>query len=424
MNPENRTITDVSLSSGDIMKAFGRGRTTLFLPLRTNPRKKVRRPDVLVLGANTDGDHHYALQIDARRMFKFRKLRGLNETTVGFRKVKNSHAVVTDVDNDGTLEIVSFKTFSIWRLVRDFTLEDVTASLLPSRPGAAGNRYVGTAGVAELDYDNDGWWDLFLTRSPTAQLYWVKKRPIHDALLHNVNGRGYEDVTGMTGVPIGNITYSRGVTTGDFDNDGYVDIVLCDYRPNATRPYIFLHNVASPDGSGRRVFNARYDIPGLRTRGNGRVNKGERLKKNAGYGINGDGVTAVDYDLDGLVDLILSEGDWFDETRGGRYRVLRNVWRGKGNNRNGYLLVRVKNGPRRRASSMHAVVRVRTDNGLTMMRRVGSPGTMVSNSLVETVHFGVGKAERVLNVSVTWVDGSVRYMENVEINQRISFGVL
>lgn len=419
VNPVNRTITDVSLTSGDIMHALGRGRTTLFLPLRTNPEKKVRRPDMLVLGANTDGDHHYALQIDAKNKFKFRKLRGVNRTTVGYRKVKNSHAIVTDVDNDGTLEIVSFKTFSIWRLVRDFTLEDVTAKLLPAKPGFAGNRYVGSAGVAELDFNNDGWWDLFLTRSPTAQLYWVQKRPIHDALLRNVNGVGYEDITTTTGVPIDNLTYSRGVTTGDFDNDGYVDIVLCDYRPNTTTPYTFLHNVPSSDGSGRRIFNARYDIPGLTTRGRGRSDMPESQRKGPGRGINGDGVTAVDYDLDGRLDLILSEGDWFDEQRGGTYRVLHNVW-----NENGYLLVRVKNAPKRRASSMHAVVRVVTDTGLKMMRRVGSPGTMVSNSFVESVHFGVGKAERIVKVSVTWIDGSVRYRENVGVNQRISFGVL
>lgn len=136
-------------------------------------------------------------------------------------------------------------------------------------------------------------------------------------------------------------------------------------------------------------------------------------------GIPGAMATAVDYDLDGRVDLVVAEGDWDDEKKGGNYRIVRNMIQ----NGNGYILVRVRNAPRFSCTSLHAVVTLITMDGVKMMRRVGSPGTAVSISYLETVHFGIGKREIVKYVWVRWVDGTMSWQSDVVANSTISFGV-
>jgi tetratricopeptide (TPR) repeat protein len=84
-------------------------------------------------------------------------------------------------------------------------------------------------GVAVLDYDNDSWPDLYLTQGcrwpvqPGDQTY-------RDRLFRNVEGRGFVDVTDAAGV--GDNAMSSGVTSGDFDNDGWPDLYVCNIGPN------------------------------------------------------------------------------------------------------------------------------------------------------------------------------------------------
>ena len=81
-------------------------------------------------------------------------------------------------------------------------------------------------GCAFLDYDNDGWMDIYLVNSGPADFY-TPQRPIRNALYRNNRDGTFTDVTEQAGV--GGSAFGQGVAVGDFDNDGWPDIFLTAY---------------------------------------------------------------------------------------------------------------------------------------------------------------------------------------------------
>jgi len=82
-------------------------------------------------------------------------------------------------------------------------------------------------GVAWLDYDQDGLMDLYFVQSAATDAY-KPARPLHSALYRN-NGDGtFSDVTEKAGVG-GEDHYGQGVAVGDYDNDGYPDLYVTGY---------------------------------------------------------------------------------------------------------------------------------------------------------------------------------------------------
>lgn len=383
------TAVEETGRSHDLTYGKGRGRTVIFMSLRANrERNGIMRPDALVLNAKglNQRFNHFAFEVGFDNTF--RKM-PLNKD---FGELPNSYSTVTDVDGDGQMEVVMLHTMSIWKLTRDFTLTDISASVLPKPV----SQFISVSALAELDYDNDGDWDLFMTRSATMDLRWTKRYyPRHDILLQNDGGK-FKDISIRANIPrSGNATLSRGLTVGDFDNDGWVDIFIVRYDHNPSM--ILLRNRG--DGTFQKV---RHGL-------------GERPPN-----IPGDMATAVDYDLDGRLDIVLSEGDWFDRSKGGYFRVIRNIF----NNGNSFLLIRVKNSPGfRRTTSLHAVVTATLTDGSKLVRRVGTPSASVSLSYIETVHFGIGRRLWVVSVSVKWVNGVVRTTPWVRANSTVTFGV-
>jgi enediyne biosynthesis protein E4 len=145
------------------------------------------------------------------------------------------------------------------------------------------------AGVAFLDYDNDGWIDALVLsgtrlkenarenehypagQAPTAHLY------------HNNRDGTFADVTersGLTGVG-----WASSVCAGDYDNDGRIDLFMTYFGRN-----VLYHN----DGDGHfSDVTARAGLPTTGTRW-------------------GSGCTFVDYDRDGRVDLFVANYLRFD----------------------------------------------------------------------------------------------------------------
>lgn len=81
-------------------------------------------------------------------------------------------------------------------------------------------------GCAFLDYDNDGWMDIYLVNSGPADFY-TPSRPLKNALYRNNRDGTFTDVTDKAGVAGG--TFGMGVAVGDYDNDGYPDLFLTGY---------------------------------------------------------------------------------------------------------------------------------------------------------------------------------------------------
>jgi len=81
-------------------------------------------------------------------------------------------------------------------------------------------------GCAFLDYDNDGWMDLYLVNSGPCD-FWKPAKSIRNALYRNNRDGTFTDVTEKAGVPGG--TFGMGVAVGDYDNDGWPDIFVTAY---------------------------------------------------------------------------------------------------------------------------------------------------------------------------------------------------
>jgi tetratricopeptide (TPR) repeat protein len=84
-------------------------------------------------------------------------------------------------------------------------------------------------GVAVLDYDRDGWPDLYFTQGcawpPDEEDY------THlDRLYRNTGDGHFVDVTAEAGIRENR--YSQGVAAGDFDNDGFTDLYVANIGPN------------------------------------------------------------------------------------------------------------------------------------------------------------------------------------------------
>ena len=138
------------------------------------------------------------------------------------------------------------------------------------------------AGCAFLDYDNDGWMDIYLVNSGKCDFY-DPKPPLRNALYRNNRDGTFTDVTEKAGVIGGG--YGMGVATGDYDGDGFPDIYVTQYGRN-----ILYHN------NGNGTFTDVTEKAGV-----------------AAPGWNSSAVW-FDYDNDGRLDLFVCGFVEFDKT--------------------------------------------------------------------------------------------------------------
>jgi len=139
------------------------------------------------------------------------------------------------------------------------------------------------AGCAFLDYDNDGWQDIYLVNSGKCDFY-DPHPPLHNALYHNNRDGTFTDVTDKAGVAGGG--YGMGVAVGDYDGDGFPDLLVTQYNG-----VILYHN------NGNGTFTD--------------------VTKKAGLPTEGWASSAVwfDYDNDGKLDLFICRFVDFDKSK-------------------------------------------------------------------------------------------------------------
>ncbi len=143
--------------------------------------------------------------------------------------------------------------------------------------GAFGKKFLPETlgpGVAFIDYDNDGWQDIFIANGTG----WPG-HPGHistPVLYHNNHDGTFTDVTQKAGLAIS--MYGMGVAVGDYDNDGYDDLFVTAYGQN----HLFRNN-------GNGTFTDVTKKAGLIT--------APELSASAAW---------VDYDRDGHLDLLVT----------------------------------------------------------------------------------------------------------------------
>ncbi|HEX6463762.1 MAG TPA: CRTAC1 family protein [Vicinamibacterales bacterium] len=292
---------------------------------------------------------------------------------------------VGDYDNDGydDLFVTYYGQNRLYHNRGNGTFEDVTRAA-----GLADTRTRWGTGCAFLDYDRDGRLDLFVanyidldlatTPTPESGLCRYKGVPVacgppgltggKNVLYHNRGDGTFEDVSDRSGITRSSGTYGLGVSTLDFDNDGWVDLYVANdsnpsalYRNNHDGTFTDIGVKSgcaySQDGkpqAGMGVAVGDFDRNGtmdvFKTNFAGDtstlyVNSGDGYCEDrtfaSGIGINtrwlGWGTAFVDLDNDGWLDLFLVNGHVYPEvaqlkTEAG-YKQRKIVYRNLGNGR-------------------------------------------------------------------------------------------
>lgn len=300
-------------------------------------------------------------------------------------------------------------------------------------------------GIALIDYDNDGWIDLFVSNDTEP-----------NKLYHNNRNGTFTDVAVAAGVAYGEAGTARagmGTDAADYDHSGWQSLVLGNFTNEGMALY---HN----DGSGlftdqapstgiaqlstkSLTFGALffdYDLDGLPDilAVNGHVsddisvvqpnvryaqpaqlfhnlgkNRFEEVTSKVGSAlprpIVGRGAAYIDFDNDGDLDLLLTANN-------GQARLLRN----DNGNQNDFLRIKTV-GTRSNRDGIGAKVTVKTVNGTRLFAMVKSGSSYLSQSELPLT-FGLGKpaAGKTVSVEVTWPSGHKDAISDIKPNQFIT----
>jgi enediyne biosynthesis protein E4 len=292
-------------------------------------------------------------------------------------------------------------------------------------------------GAAAADFDNDGWPDIYVACDTAPSLLY---RNNHDGTFREIGlpaGCAFDE----HGVALAGM----GVGVGDYDADGWLDIVRTNFSEQVTTLYrndggafevtsiraglginrkhvgfgvgfldvdndgwtdIFIANGHVYSQIANRKLHVTYREPKLlyRNLGNGRF---EDVSPSAGAAIAAENVARGcafgDFDNDGDVDILINNLD-------GPPTLLRN----DGGNRNSWILIKCI-GTRSNRSAIGARVKV-TAGGRSQIDEVMSGSSYYSQNDLR-LHFGLGRAARVDLVEVTWPSGAKESFRDIQANQ-------
>ncbi len=297
-----------------------------------------------------------------------------------------------DFDNDGFPDLFLNNldaSAELYRNNRDGTFSNVTL-----RMGIDGPR--GGFSCWAWDYDNDGWLDIFATcydRTVADVVKGLIGQPHAmentNRLFRNLGGKGFQDVTRQAGLDL--VFATMGSNYGDLDNDGFLDFYLGTGEPSLGTliPNRMLRNVA-----GQRFA----DITG--TSGTGHLQKGH-------------GVACGDWDRDGDTDIFIQMGG---SVNGDKYHDVLFQNPGQGNH---WLTVKLV-GKRSNRAAIGARIKAITagENPLTVHRHVSSGSSFGANPLQQTI--GLAGAGRVAVLEIHWpTSGTTQVFRDIAADQAI-----
>jgi hypothetical protein len=308
-----------------------------------------------------------------------------NDGNGGFQPVTNSlvqigtclNAAWADYNNDGKPDL-SVPVYSDPGISRVY-VNLGGGSFAPVTSGSLVTTSAHAICSAWGDYDNDGYADLFVGNGALAG-------DENNALYHN-NGDGtFTRVTGDTAGSIATDAAPFGVCAwGDYDNDGFLDLLVTTLGMGGTPGVNFLyHN--NGDGSFTRILT------------------GSPVEDIAVTGSCAWG----DYDNDGFLDLFVTNGGVFGSENNALYH--------NNGNSNNWLKVTCVGAISNR-SAIGAKVRVKaTIGGKTFwqLREINPQNALQA-------HFGLGNATNVDVLRIEWPSGIVQEFPNIAAKQFLTF---
>jgi hypothetical protein len=296
-----------------------------------------------------------------------------------------------DFDNDGYPDLflnMWSGSALLFRNNRNGTFTDVTQAMGIDGPGLGFSCWA-------FDYDNDGWPDIFATnydRTLKNVVLGLQGKP-HGGptsrLYRNLHGKGFQDVTKEAGLDM--VFTTMGSNFADFDNDGYLDMYLGTGAPDLAMlvPNRMFKNVA-----GKRFAEIT-------------------ASSRTGHLQKGHGVACGDWRRTGNVDIFIEMGG---ATEGDRYHNVLFLNPGQGNN---WLNVKLI-GKKTNRPAIGARIKVVTagQEPLTVYRHVNSGSSFGANPLEQSI--GLGKAAKVALLELTWpTSRTTQVFRDVDVNQAI-----
>jgi len=290
-----------------------------------------------------------------------------------------------DFDEDGWLDLYVANDSGpnyLYLNQKDGTFKEVGFPMAVAVSEDGGEQ--GSMGVAVGDYDNSGRFSVFVTNF--AEEY--------NALYHN-DGTHFTDVSFRSKTAASSLPYvGWGTAFFDYDNDGWLDLVAVNGHV-----YPQLDKSRSGAAAGYRQRKLLYHNRGDGTFDEVAAQFGPVLMEERAS----RGLAVGDLDNDGRLDLVINDLD-------GSPQVLRNEGTGAG----GWLTVKLK-GKGTNTDALGAVVKVKA--GPLAMRRVVLSGTSYLSQDDMRAHFGLGKAAQADSLEVRWPDGTTTRLENVKANR-------
>ncbi|MBP6820075.1 MAG: CRTAC1 family protein [Acidobacteria bacterium] len=244
-------------------------------------------------------------------------------------------------------------------------------------------------GVAAGDYDGDGWLDIFKTNfsDDTSSLY------------RNLGKDSFDDVTFPAGVGVNTRWLGWGCGFFDFENDGWLDILLVN-------GHIYPEVEQLKGHAGYRQRKVLY-----RNNGKGRF---EDFTDKVGGAIaepnSSRGCAFGDFDNDGDMDIVINPVNSVPE-------LLRCDLASPEKGGNNWITIRLI-GTKSNRSGIGARLKLTIEGRQPMIDEVRSGGSYYSQN-DQRVHFGLGKAAKVKSLEIRWPSGKVDTLSDLPINRII-----
>jgi enediyne biosynthesis protein E4 len=269
-----------------------------------------------------------------------------------------------DYDNDGNIDLFVCRNDdqnnSLYRNTGHESFTRISAGSIVNDGGFS-------IGSSWADYDNDGFFDLFVANDGPV--------PAANFLYHNNGDGNFTRITNnIAARELGNWAVGA---WGDYDNDGFIDLFVTDV---AAKNALYHNN---GDGSFTKI-----------TAGSPANDIGSSF-----------GCSWGDYDNDGFLDLFVANRD------------SRNNFLYRNNdNSNAWLKVKLV-GTQSNRSGIGAKLRVTAKirgNSIRQLRQISGGGFGQSTLLA---HFGLGDATNIDTVRIEWPSGTVQEFHDVEVKQ-------
>jgi hypothetical protein len=238
----------------------------------------------------------------------------------------------------------------------------------------------GCMGVTLGDYDHDGRLDIFITNFDDE----------YNVLYRNESGNSFTDVSYDAGVATVSLSYvGWGTKFFDYDNDGWVDLFVANGHAYPQRDHYRQRKLLE-----RNNRDGTFSEIALQC---GSALAEERASRGTAFG---------DIDNDGDLDVIINDLD-------GAPQLLRN----DGGNRNNSVLVKTI-GVKSNRDGIGARVKV-VSGGLTQVDEVRSGGSYLSQNDFR-LHFGLEKRTTVDLIEVRWPSGMVDTVTGIGVNKVVT----